>query len=160
WSGNKSAIFRAANSAGRTRYAGQLAVYCAANPSLTTSGKAESTAFQTLGQSRATNYLLSELSGNFRMSRLEFNGRSVLRCNFNWAVFNNSQSHLLSLLRRLACRRFHSGYMLPPYCFLSSASLRFSVNCRSNMALIRSCRLAVYFLQYLWPFLVPNISPS
>src|SRR5260370_1233802 len=44
-------------------------------------------------------------------------------------------------------------------CFLSSASARFSLNYRRNMAWTRSCRLAGCVLRFPWRFLAPSISP-
>ena len=101
---------------------------------------------------------LPPLVGNSRMSPLEFTG-GVQRCKSNCAVSNSSlSSYLLWLPRRLACRRSHSGCMFVRRCFSSSASSKFSMNCRRNMGSTRSCGLVDCFLRFPWPFLVPSIS--
>src|SRR6267143_830869 len=90
-------------------------------------------------------------------SPLEVTRGSAQRCKSSCAVSNSSLWYLV--LRHLAFRRRHSGFTFVRRCFSSSASSRFSMNCRRNMASTRSCRLADCFLRFPWLFLAPSISP-
>src|SRR6267143_1934207 len=91
-------------------------------------------------------------------SPLEVTRGSAQRCKSSCAVSNSSLWYLV--LRHLAFRRRHSGFTFVRRCFSSSASSRFSMNCRRNMASTRSCRLADCFLRFPWLFLAQHFTAT